>query len=163
MIKPTKGDFLTDYKNKSNLHIALTTSKGFVIEYDNKGVHRDRTLDWNRCIVIDNFGPLDICRDPDWGEYWDFCLDETLKSPNWTVDDYNENDHNCFEFVLAFLRTLKQNPFSAAAANKFEFCERYILPKTTSAAKYICVYRKLKDNGGVLVRDKNKNETNDEA
>lgn len=156
VIKPTKGDFLDDYKSKSNLHIALTTSKGFVVEFDSKGVHRDRTLDWNRCIVIDNFGSPNICRDPDWGEYWDHCLGETLKSPHWTVEDYDEDGHNCFAFVLSFLRTLKQNPFSTAAANKFEFCERYILPKTTSAAKYICVYRKIKENGGVLIRDKNK-------
>ena len=40
VIKPTKGDFLNDYQNKHNLHIGITNSKGFVIEYDSLGIHR---------------------------------------------------------------------------------------------------------------------------
>ena len=40
VIKPTKGDFLNDYQNKHNLHIGITNSKGFVIEYDSQGIHR---------------------------------------------------------------------------------------------------------------------------
>ena len=44
VIKPTNGDFLHDYRNHGNLHIAITNSKGFVIEYDMEGIHRDRTL-----------------------------------------------------------------------------------------------------------------------
>ena len=44
VIKPTNGDFLKDYRNHGNLHIAVTNSKGFVIEYDMEGIHRDRTL-----------------------------------------------------------------------------------------------------------------------
>ena len=43
VIKPTKGNFLRDYKNHGNLHIAVTNSKGFVIEYDMDGIHKDRT------------------------------------------------------------------------------------------------------------------------
>ena len=43
VIKPTNGDFLNDYRNHGNLHIAVTNSKGFVIEYDMEGIHRDRT------------------------------------------------------------------------------------------------------------------------
>ena len=43
VIKPTKGDFLTEYKNHGNLHIAITNSKGFVVEYDMDGIHKDRT------------------------------------------------------------------------------------------------------------------------
>ena len=37
-------DFLKDYRNHGNLHIAVTNSKGFVVEYDMEGIHRDRTL-----------------------------------------------------------------------------------------------------------------------
>ena len=105
--------------------------------------------------------------DPDWSEYWDFCLENTLKrgkihvadkekaadSTNhskWSKEDYDEEEHNCFAFVLNFLKSLKQDPFSSEACQKLEFCRKYILPKTTLAGKYICLYRKIKNsqNGG---------------
>ena len=34
------GSFLTDYTNKSNLHIAVTDSRGEVVEFDQHGLHR---------------------------------------------------------------------------------------------------------------------------
>lgn len=156
VVKPTKGDFLTDYMNKSNLHIALTNSSGFVMEYDQKGIHRDRTLDWNQCLVINlhEADPVgaDIVQDPDWGEYWDLCLDTVLASPFWITENYNEDDHNCFAFILAFLRTLKQNPFSSWASSRVDFCQRFVLPKTVMAGKYIMLYRKLRDHHGIIVQ-----------
>ena len=36
------GTFLTDYTNKSNLHIAVTDSRGEVVEFDQHGLHRQR-------------------------------------------------------------------------------------------------------------------------
>ena len=154
IIKPTKGSFLNDYQNGNNLHIAITNSKGFVVEYDQGGVHREKTLDWNRCLVINllssEHADPDIVLDPDWGEYWDWCVESTINSRAWTKDGYNEDEHNCFTFVLSFLRSLKQNPFSAWAENKVDFCQHYILPKTRLASKYICLYRKLKESEGIL-------------
>ena len=38
------GTFLTDYTNKSNLHIAVTDSRGEVVEFDQHGLHRHKTL-----------------------------------------------------------------------------------------------------------------------
>ena len=49
VIKPTKGDFLHDYQNRNNLHIGLTNSKGFVVEYDSQGLHR-----FDTCGLIAN-------------------------------------------------------------------------------------------------------------
>lgn len=156
VVKPTKGDFLNDYINKSNLHIALTNSAGFVVEFDQEGVHRDRTLEWNQCLVINlqEADPMgaDIVQDPDWGEYWDLCLDTVLSSTSWTRDNYNEADNNCFAFVLDFLTTLKQNPFSGWAQSRVDFCQRFVLPKTVMAGKYIMLYRKLRDNNGIIVQ-----------
>ena len=37
---PTSGTFLTDYTNKSHLHIAITDSRGDVVEFDQGGVHK---------------------------------------------------------------------------------------------------------------------------
>ena len=46
------GSFLVDYTNKSNLHIAITDSQGEVVEFDESGVRKDRTEDWNQCLVV---------------------------------------------------------------------------------------------------------------
>ena len=45
-------------------------------------------------------------------------------------------EHNCFAFVLAFLRSLKQNPLSMHANNKVDFCTHYVLPKTIQGISY---------------------------
>ena len=39
-LKKLPGTFLTDYTNKSNLHIAVTDSRGEVVEFDQHGLHR---------------------------------------------------------------------------------------------------------------------------
>ena len=51
-------------------------------------------------IVIDLTSQLDteITLDPDWGEYWDLCLQNT--SAEFRVDTYDEETNNCFTFIL---------------------------------------------------------------
>ena len=114
--------------------------------------------------MIDIVRGLDpeLCSDPDWSEYWDICLENTLKrgqstldeqqngglkkNHSWSKEDYHEKEHNCFVFVLNFLKSLKHDPISFEATNKLEFCRKFILPKTTLAGKYICLYRKIVDS-----------------
>lgn len=156
VIKPTVGDFLRGYRGGDDLHIAATNSKGFVVEYDRSGVHRDRTMSWNGgCLVVD-FGSVAAASDPDWGEYWDGCLEEVMR--DWSDGDgYDENDHNCFAFVLTFLRALRQNPYSGAVCReKVQFCERYVVPRARAAGKYVTLFRKIvaSDDGCVALEMK---------
>ena len=64
VIKPSKGSFLTDYSNKSNLHIAVTDSRGQVVEFDQSGLRRGgisqsgARTDWSQCLVV-NLGESD--------------------------------------------------------------------------------------------------------
>lgn len=116
----------------------------------------DRTFDWENCLVLDLAGAdpqvEDIVQDPDWGEYWDLCLNQTSAKHIFTREMYSEDDNNCFNFVLTFLVSLNQTPFTGWAESKVEFCQRLILPKTVMAAKYIMLYRKVKGNGGMIVQ-----------
>ena len=109
------GSFLEDYNNKSNLHIAVTDSQGEVVEFDQSGLRRDRSEHWQQCLVVNlaETDPTvaDMVRDPDWGEYWDLCLEQTL-SLDWSKASYHSEDNNCFTFVLTFLRMLNQHPFT---------------------------------------------------
>lgn len=65
----------------------------------------------------------------------------------WTVSHYHEDKHNCYTFVLTFLQALTYDKLSEAATSKTRFCEKYIVPRTTTAGKYISLYRKLRDAG----------------
>ena len=102
MIKPTKGDFLHDYQNRNHLHIGLTNSKGFVVEYDSQGIHRDKTLDWKNCIAISLDGAIDrdVTNDPDWPEYWDMCL-EVQYLPSLNKDTIKIYRSMCCRFRVA--------------------------------------------------------------
>ena len=58
------GSFLSDYNNKSNLHIAVTDSRGEVVEFDQSGLRRGglsqsgARTDWSQCLVV-NLGETD--------------------------------------------------------------------------------------------------------
>ena len=53
-----------------------------------------------QCVVIDLTSQLEaeITLDPDWGEYWDLCLQKTAET--FSVDTYHEHNNNCFKFIL---------------------------------------------------------------
>lgn len=76
--------------------------------------------------------------------FFQICQQQPHK---WTVGHYHEDKHNCYTFVLTFLQALTYDKLSEAAASKTTFCEKYIVPRTTTAGKYISLYRKLRDAG----------------
>ncbi|XP_013102756.2 uncharacterized protein LOC106083964 [Stomoxys calcitrans] len=144
VLRPTTGDFLNDYNNTTDLHIAVTTSTGCVVEFDRHGLRRHRTdnmSDWWQCLLVGDVP------EP-WYDYWDQVLYEVCQQPDkWTVSHYHEDKHNCYTFVLTFLQALMYDKLSEAATSKTTFCEKYIVPRTTIAGKYISLYRKLRDTG----------------
>lgn len=141
VIKPTNGDFLNDYKVSMDLHIAVTTSTGDVIEYDQGGLHKNRTAQWNQCLVVKQ-----LPSEP-WTELWDSTLSVVVEQDCWTPQRYHEETFNCYTFVLAFLRLLRDGNLSEASVSKVRFCESFVSPKVTIACKYIALYRRLKDSG----------------
>lgn len=144
VLRPTTGDFLNDYNNSTDLHIAVTTSKGTIVEFDRNGLqrHSDKSgqSSWSQCLLVENVP------EP-WHELWDEVLLQICKQPNWTTDDYNEEAYNCYTFVLTFLQAVGYSALSKDAENKTYFCEKYIVPRTTTAGKYISLYRKIRDYG----------------
>lgn len=147
ILRPTVGDFLNDYFNAMNLHIGLTTSNGTIIEFDQSGLHKtlsnqSDTSHWSQSLVVETVS------EP-WHEHWDSVLleMEKTKDTKWTSTAYHEDSFNCYTFVLDFLQNLNYGTLSAAAQNRTIFCERYIVPRTTAAGKYISLYRKIRDHG----------------
>lgn len=123
-----------------DLHIGVTTSTGTIVEFDKNGLRRHRNGQWGQCLLLDQ------ATSP-WREHWDNTLLQVCKQKCWFARNYNEERHNCYTFVLTFLRTLNYGNLSKAASSRTIFCEKFIVPRTTSAGKYISLYRKLKDSG----------------
>uniref|UniRef100_A0A1B6G3V8 MKRN2 opposite strand protein n=1 Tax=Cuerna arida TaxID=1464854 RepID=A0A1B6G3V8_9HEMI len=146
IIKPTNGDFLNDYKASSDLHIGVTDSRGRVVEFDQHGLRRDQRTGWDQCLAVS-----ELCAE-DWTTRWDQTLASVASQDCWTSQRYHEETFNCYTFVLAFLRCLRDGTLSEAAASKVQFCEAFVSPRATTACKYIALYRRLKDSGYYVSR-----------
>lgn len=152
VLRPTHGDFLNDYFNAMNLHIAITTSTGTIVEFDHSGWMETRCTDnsaresaaaiWGQSLVVDSVPAA-------WHDHWDTVLRDmkTTAEHEWTAKLYHADRYNCYTFVLQFLQRLRYGALSAAAQNRSTFCEQYIIPRTTAAGKYISLYRKIRDHG----------------
>ncbi|XP_063605048.1 MKRN2 opposite strand protein-like [Penaeus indicus] len=152
VIKPTKGDFLHDYRSSNDLHIGVTDSEGRVFEYDHEGLHSDYTSSWTQSLGVSVISdPATGRLDPVWLEYWDFTLHTMAQDPTWAEDRYDETSFNCYSFVLEFLKKLGPPGIKTKGLSKTSLCEQLLVPHTTAAAKYISLYRKLRSQTVVAV------------
>ncbi|XP_053695295.1 MKRN2 opposite strand protein [Sabethes cyaneus] len=145
VLRPSVGDFLSDFHNNVDLHIAVTDSQGAIVEFDSPGLLRtaNRSVDrklWGQSLVIVTV--------PDaWFHHWDTTIVRVIEEQGWKRRIYDSDKLNCYSFVLAFLRLLLYEPIAAFVENTEAFSRQLIVPKTTQAAKYITIYRKIKQFG----------------
>lgn len=71
--------FHSDYNNSTDLHIAVTTSTGCVVEFDRYGLRRHRPdntrmSDWWQCLLVGDVP------EP-WYDYWDDILQQVSYAP----------------------------------------------------------------------------------
>lgn len=130
--------FFSDYCNSSDLHIGLTLSSGIVTEYDSRGLISNDTNSWDQCLIV-------FEAEESWHEYWDDLL-KSVSKDDWVREKYQEESFNCYTFVLKFLKRLGHKKLSEYVDDKNEFSKYVLLPKTTNAAKYISIYRELKNS-----------------
>ncbi|NXI22879.1 MKROS protein, partial [Sterrhoptilus dennistouni] len=118
---------------------------GVVYHYDQEGVHRAAS-GWEQSISI----PL---VQPDMWEllqHWDNLLEEFSLEEAWLPHRYEEQQHNCFTFALTLVNRVRcgrgWQPLSKA-----EFTERFLLPHTTAAARYLRLHRHLAHSDVLIV------------
>ncbi|XP_068757205.1 MKRN2 opposite strand protein-like [Montipora capricornis] len=143
LVRPTRGSFLRDYKTGNDLHVGIAASNGVVYNFDERGLHADGTH-WEQCIPV-TISDSHFSRP----EIWDSKLPEMLCNGMWTSMKYNEDNNNCYDFALSFLNQLLPSP--SKPLTKPDFCETFILPKTTKAAYYIDLHRRVQQGCGVSV------------
>ncbi|XP_030063488.1 MKRN2 opposite strand protein [Microcaecilia unicolor] len=140
LVKPTEGTFLRDYDGNSDLHVGVTNTTGTVYHYNQTGIHRD-DVGWEQCVCIPLIQPSTYGLINQWDRY----LDERCASEAWLPCRYEEHCHNCYTFALAFVNYI----LAAQGRNqlsKSEFTERFVLPRTRRASKYISICKEVAAN-----------------
>ncbi|KAM8799865.1 MKRN2 opposite strand protein [Eudromia elegans] len=138
LLRPAGGAaFLGGYDGAGDLHVGISSSRGIVYNYDEEGIHRDE-MGWEQCISVplvqpDMFGLL---------HQWDKLLEEFSAGENWLPHRYEEHEHNCYTYALAFINSVltaqgKQH------MSKSEFTEKFVIPQTKRASKYITLHQEL--------------------
>ncbi|XP_010182679.1 PREDICTED: MKRN2 opposite strand protein, partial [Mesitornis unicolor] len=133
------------YDGKSDLHVGITNSNGVVYNYNQEGMHRAET-GWEQCISIplvqpDMFGLL---------QQWDKLLEEFSVGEAWLPHRYEEHDHNCYTFALAFINSVLTAQ-GKQQMSKSEFTETFVIPQTRKASKYITLHQELTANDFYIV------------
>lgn len=91
----------SNYENASDLHIGIVDSEGNIYEYDINGVRFGRrNSSWNQCIAIQ----VTKEKSQMWKDYWDHTLAVLSTSDQWTPENYDEQENNCYSFVITFLK-----------------------------------------------------------
>ncbi|GAB1610779.1 hypothetical protein Ahia01_001364400 [Argonauta hians] len=140
VVKPTLGTFLKEYQKESNLHIGVTNSQGVVYEYDENGTSIG-SPSWAQCVAV-SFGEA-LPGTTLWSE-WDSMLDQYSRNSQWTSQRYDEDGHNCFSFVLGFLKVTQLLP---SAASKQDFTDHFLLRRMVKCSKYIYMHRQIAAQG----------------
>nr|XP_020658248.1 MKRN2 opposite strand protein isoform X3 [Pogona vitticeps] len=139
--RSTKTDNKYGYDGSSDLHVGITSTKGLVYNYNEAGVHKAEH-GWEQCVNIplvqpDMYGLL---------EQWDLYLEQFSAAEIWLPHRYDEHLHNCYTYALMFINCVlsaqKQQPM-----NKSEFTEKFVIPRTRKASKYITIYKEICKNG----------------
>ncbi|NWR64479.1 MKROS protein, partial [Bucorvus abyssinicus] len=145
LLRPTAGTFLECFSDSSAPPDSLALFSGVVYNYNEEGVRREET-GWEQCISIslvqpDMFGLL---------QQWDELLEEFSAGEAWLPHRYNEHDHNCYTYALAFVNSILSTQ-GKRQMSKSEFTERFVVPQTTRASRYLTLHQALTENDFYIV------------
>nr|XP_012327685.1 MKRN2 opposite strand protein [Aotus nancymaae] len=141
LLRPTQGTFLREYDGRSNLHVGITNTNGVVYNYSAHGVQRDGA-GWEQSISI----PLLQPNMYGMMEQWDKYLEDFSTSGAWLPHRYEEDHYNCYTYTLMFINCVLMAE-GREQLDKSEFTEKYVVPRTRLASKYITLYRAIQEHG----------------
>ncbi|KAM5231826.1 MKRN2 opposite strand protein [Hipposideros larvatus] len=145
LLRPTQGTFLRDYDGRSDLHVGITNTNGVVYNYTMHGVQRDEA-GWEQSISIPllqpgMFGLMD---------QWDKYLEDFSTTGVWLPHRYEEDLHNCYSYTLTFINCVLTTE-GKEQLDKNEFTEKFVVPRTRKASKYITLYRAIEERGFYVI------------
>lgn len=145
LLKPTTGTFLRGYDGSSDLHVGITNTTGLVFNYNETGVHVAEH-GWEQCVSVplvqpDMYSLL---------KQWDVYLEKFSAQAIWLPHRYEEHLHNCYTYALTFINSVLSAQ-GKKQMNKSEFTERFVIPRTRKASKYITIYKEICNNGFYVI------------
>ncbi|XP_032064720.1 MKRN2 opposite strand protein isoform X2 [Thamnophis elegans] len=134
-----------DYDGDSDLHVGITNTNGLVYNYNETGI-TIAEYGWEQCVSIplvqpDMYGLLN---------QWDTYLGQFSATDIWLPHRYEECFHNCYTYALTFINCVLSAQ-KQQQMNKNEFAEKFVIPRTRKASKYITIYKEICKNGFYVV------------
>ncbi|XP_005387167.1 PREDICTED: MKRN2 opposite strand protein [Chinchilla lanigera] len=145
LFRPTRGTFLREYDGRSDLHVGITNTNGVVYNYDRCGVRRDRA-GWEQSLVVPLLQPGMLGLQDQWDRY----LEDFSAHEAWLPHRYEEDHHNCYSYSLMFINCILATE-GKEQLDKTEFTEKYVVPRTRLASKYITLYRAIEEHGFYMI------------
>uniref|UniRef100_A0A8D0LBW2 MKRN2 opposite strand n=1 Tax=Sphenodon punctatus TaxID=8508 RepID=A0A8D0LBW2_SPHPU len=93
---------------------------------------------------------------------WDKYLGDFSASEVWLPHRYEEHSHNCYTYALTFINCVLAAQ-GKKQMNKNEFTERFVIPQTRKASKYITVYQEIAENYFYIVDHPDQPKNNSEG
>uniref|UniRef100_A0A8D1Q5S6 MKRN2 opposite strand protein-like C-terminal domain-containing protein n=1 Tax=Sus scrofa TaxID=9823 RepID=A0A8D1Q5S6_PIG len=123
------------------LCLPLALAAGVVYNYTVHGVQRDKA-GWEQSVSIPllqpgMFGLMD---------QWDKYLEDFSTAGAWLPHRYEEDHHNCYSYTLMFINCVLTTE-GKERLDKNEFTEKFVVPRTRKASKYITLYRAIEERG----------------
>ncbi|XP_048212252.1 MKRN2 opposite strand protein [Perognathus longimembris pacificus] len=141
LLRPTQGSFLREYDGRSDLHVGITSTEGVVYHYTALGVRRD-PAGWEQSLSVPLLQPGLFALMDQWDKY----LEDFSATGAWLPHRYEEDGHNCYSYALAFVNCVLSTEGRAPLGRR-EFTEKYVLPRTRRASKYIALHRAVEERG----------------
>lgn len=141
LLRPTRGTFLREYDGRSDLHVGITNTNGVVYNYGAQGVQREQA-GWEQCLSVPLLQPS-MCA---LMARWDRDLEDFSAAAAWLPHRYDENHHNCYSYTLTFINRVLATE-GKGQLDETEFTEKYVVPRTRLASKYITLYRTIEERG----------------
>ncbi|XP_059800068.1 MKRN2 opposite strand protein-like isoform X3 [Hypanus sabinus] len=126
-----------EYDGQADLHVGISNTQGVVYNYIKTGVQRDG-CGWEECISV----PLVQSDTYNLINQWDLYLEQFSNADIWIPNRYDEYEHNCYSYALTFINRVLAAQ-SKRQLSRMEFTERFVVPRTKRASKYITLYREL--------------------
>ncbi|KAM9099841.1 MKRN2 opposite strand protein [Sarcophilus harrisii] len=145
LLKPTQGTFLREYDGNADLHVGITNTHGTVYNYNEQGIHRD-DAGWEESISIPLLQPNMFRLMYRWDKY----LEEFSATDAWSPNRYEEHCYNCYTYALTFINSILAAE-GRHQLDKNKFTEKFVVPKTRRAAKYITLYRAIEEKGFCVI------------
>ncbi|MBN3287497.1 MKROS protein, partial [Polyodon spathula] len=99
--------------------------------------------------VVYNYSEAGVCRDEHGWEQsvslinqWHHYLEQFSSTDMWDPQRYEEHKHNCYTYALTFINCLLVTQ-GKRQLTKTVFTEKFVLPRTRRASRYITLYQEI--------------------